>query len=367
MQLQLLLDAGLHARQVNIARRLQESRRVLGVEHTTAVAQSAAALLDEIGQDRDLTLLRGPGTVGDELIHAGTHRLLEGRAYREVAVDELPSSTGDTVLLPGSGALCRPYHEWMPRALAIAELRFERVIVLPSSVDIGEDEVRRALQDTRATVFAREAESLRQIEGLCRARAAHDCAFFFDYSPYREPGTGTLNAFRTDHEATEGELVLDDNDDISVTAGDLEQWLETIGRYAIVRTDRAHVMIAAALMGKQVEVAPCSYHKVEAIAASTLGDFPVRLIEPPRRPRAAGSSISARTSRTRDSLRAAAVPAPSIQLDGGAPRVTAVILTRDRPDLAAGAVRSVTGSTLPVRVLIVDNNSSEANGKRWPR
>jgi hypothetical protein len=25
------------------------------------------------------------------------------------------------VLLPGSGAFCRPYHEWMPRALAIAE------------------------------------------------------------------------------------------------------------------------------------------------------------------------------------------------------------------------------------------------------
>src|SRR3984885_13861575 len=119
-------------------------------------------------------MVRGIGNLGDELIRAGTHRLLASHAVREIELDSLPACQGRTLLLPGSGAWCRPFHEWMPRALAIAELRFERVIVLPSSFDPGEDSVRDALRQTRATIFAREAESLRLIDGLCRARLAHD-------------------------------------------------------------------------------------------------------------------------------------------------------------------------------------------------
>lgn len=92
-----------------------------GEEHTAGVAQSAATLLEAIGENHELTLVRGFGNLGDELIRAGTHRLLGTDVFREVHVDDLPCHGGDTVLLPGSGAFCRPYHEWMPRALAIAE------------------------------------------------------------------------------------------------------------------------------------------------------------------------------------------------------------------------------------------------------
>ncbi len=329
-----------------------------GEEHNAGVAQSAATLLEAIGENHELTLVRGFGNLGDALMRAGTHRLLGTGVFREIDVDELPCRSGDTVLLPGSGAFCRPYHEWMPRALAIAELRFDRVIVLPSSFDVGEDSVRHSLQRTSATVFAREPESLRRIEGLCRARFAHDCAFFFDFSRFSAPGEGTLNAFRTDREATDGELLLDDNRDISVTASSLDGWLAEIERHALVRTDRAHVMIAAALMGKRVEFAPSSYHKLEAIAASSLGAFPVRRIDAPRRPRAGAPPISEPDAATRARLRMAAAPCPAgDRRPDGPARVTAVILTRDRPELVAGAARSVTAATVPVRVLVIDNNS----------
>jgi hypothetical protein len=180
-------------------------------EHDAAVAASRAALLDEIGDGHDLVFIRGLGSIGDELIWAGTRNLLEEHVYREINLEELSSSSGDTALLTGSGAWCRSYHEWMPRALAIAELRFDRVIVLPSSFEVGEDAVHEALARTEATVFAREPVSLEAIAGLCRARAAHDCAFFFDFSGYRGEGTGTLDAFRTDREATEGELLVPGN------------------------------------------------------------------------------------------------------------------------------------------------------------
>lgn len=330
---------------------------VAAVNHSSAVAQSRCALLDAIGDGSELTLVTGPGNVGDQLIRAGTERLLEGHIYHEIAFDELPCRSGDTVLLPGSGAFCRAYHEWMPRALAIAELRFDRVIVLPSSFDVGEDTVRESLRRTTATVFVREPESLRRIEGLCRARPAHDCAFFFDFSGFRAPGQGTLNAFRTDREATVGELIFDRNDDISVTAASLDAWLAEIARHALVRTDRAHVMIAAAMMGKEVEFAPNSYHKLAAIAGDSLRGFPVRQIAAPRRP-ARGKRISDQAASTRSRMRAAAVPSPVLdQTAEDGVRLTAVILTHDRPDLVPGAVHSVTATNISVRVLVIDNNS----------
>ena len=42
-----------------------------------------------------------------------------------------------------------------------------------------------------------------------------------------------------------------------------------------MRTDRAHVMIAAAMLGKPVEYAASNYHKLPAIAEWSLDAFPV--------------------------------------------------------------------------------------------
>jgi hypothetical protein len=73
-----------------------------GEEHSAGVAQSAATLLEAIGEHHELTLVRGFGNLGDELMRAGTHRLLGTDVFREIDVDDLPYSRGDTVLLPGA-------------------------------------------------------------------------------------------------------------------------------------------------------------------------------------------------------------------------------------------------------------------------
>src|SRR5205823_10070645 len=116
----------------------------------------------------------------------------------------------------------------------------------------------------KALIFARENESYAQIRNLCRAELAHDAAFFFDYSPYQRRGQGTLNAFRTDPEALPLGLPPDNND-ISVTCQTLDEWLWTIARHDTIRTDRTHVTIAAALLGKRVRFRPSNYHKLPAI------------------------------------------------------------------------------------------------------
>lgn len=64
------------------------------------------------------------------------------------------------------------------------------------------------------------------------------------------------------------------NDDTSLTRLGLDHWLWTIVRRVRISTDRAHVMIAAALLGKQVEYHRNNYYKVPAIAEYSLSIFP---------------------------------------------------------------------------------------------
>ncbi len=325
-----------------------------------------------IGEAPDLVMVRGLGNLGDELIWAGTRRLLEGLVYREIGVDELPGARGDTALICGGGAFCHPFHELMPHVLAVAELRFARVIVLPSSFETSVEAVREALQHSRALVFAREQESYRQIQSLCDARLAHDCAFFFDFEPYRasRPGSGTLNAFRTDEEASGDHPPPAGNDDISLTAGSLDDWLRRIAAHEIVRTDRAHVTIAAAMLGKTVQFASSSYFKVPAIADYALREFPVeRLTWTATKAtpvRLAPSPCSPEGEAVRERLRRRAELNPPTLIErspnASSPRVTAVILSHNRPELVLGALHSLVGVTsIPVQILVIDNNSTPRN------
>jgi exopolysaccharide biosynthesis predicted pyruvyltransferase EpsI len=222
----------------------------------------------------DVTFFRHRGNIGDDLIHAGTRRLLADIPYREVGTWDMQDAHGHTALITGSGGWCVPFHHQLPAALPLIEERFERVIILPSTFDLAEPVVREALQRTKALVFARERASYEQIREVCQADIGHDCAFFFDFRPYQRRGNGRLIAYRTDGESKRTDLPAK-NYDISVACFGLDHWLWTIARHETVATDRAHVMIAAALLGKRVEYHGTNYHKVTAITEYSLQDFPV--------------------------------------------------------------------------------------------
>lgn len=239
-------------------------------------------LLALVADAPDVTFFRHRGNIGDELIHAGTRRLLADVPYREVATWDMQDAHGHTALITGSGGWCIPFHHQLPQVLPLVEERFERVIILPSTFDLAEPLVRATLQRTKALVFARERASYEQIRQVCNADIGHDCAFFFDYRPYqRDGGKGRLLAYRTDGESARAG-VPPGNNDISVACHNLDQWLWSIARHVTVATDRAHVMIASALIGKHVEYHGTNYHKVPAIAEYSLSGFPVSRIGIPQ-------------------------------------------------------------------------------------
>ncbi len=326
------------------------------------------ALLTELGLNGspDLVFVRLPGNIGHELSWAGARELLSGHPYREVGIDELPAAHGHTALIGGSGAWCGRHHQSMVDVLAVAELRFERVLVLPSSFDTSEEAVREALECTRALIFARERESHNDIQRLCQARLALDTSFFFEAQPYLRGGEGVMHAFRTDAEAVGARSLAPDNDDVSLTAGTLERWLQQISQHAVVRTDRVHVMIAAALLGKEVEFA--ADVRLSAIADYGLGELSVRRLRPsraaaPRRAQLAPAACSPQAQALRRELtaRGEAASRPAVRGDGntGTARVTAVVISHDRPELLLRSLHSLVRVTdTPVDVVVVDNNSS---------
>jgi len=235
------------------------------------------------GRGGQVVFLTAGGNVGDHLIWEGTRRLLQlaGVDYREHSLtDPEGISAGETALVCGSGGWCRSFHA-MPEWVRRIEQRTSQVIVLPSTFDPTSFAVREFLLTTTAHVVAREQASLDLIRPLCNSVSlAHDTALSFDFSPWKRiaPRFHLLRAFRVDCESGGGPIPAG-NRDVSLEFGAVEPWLNAIADYHAIHTDRAHVMIAAAMMGRTVRYRAGNYFKLPAIAAHSLNNLNVAPLE----------------------------------------------------------------------------------------
>ena len=236
------------------------------------IGKDCLYLLNELKGAPNVTLFRGKGNIGDELILAGTRRFLNNIPHCEASVSDVSTISGHTALIVGSGGWSIPYHSQFPAVLPLIEERFDRVIILPSSYDMREGIVRDSLSKTKALVFAREVQSYESIRRVCDARVSHDFSFHYCYAPYAKAGSGYLLAFREDIDSTLSRIPPGNND-ISRRCFSLDHWLWTIAGYDLIFTDRAHVMVAAACLGKRVLYRQNGYHKVLAMADYSLRNF----------------------------------------------------------------------------------------------
>lgn len=229
-------------------------------------------LLRDVGE---VSYLPSEGNAGDALISASTFAVLGTMGIRIT-----PGAM--TVLVAGGGNLV-PSYNCLERRLAGVPREGRRVIILPSTV-IGCFGLLRQFKDL--ALLAREEMTLvtARMERV-RVWGCEDAAFSYDYSRFSDPGDGVLRAFRTDVE-TAGRALPTGNLDVSVVtvegqywtprnAGPIaDQFVRTISQSAEVETDRCHVAIAAAKLGKRVRFYPGSYHKNRSIYLSSLVGFP---------------------------------------------------------------------------------------------
>ena len=238
------------------------------------------AIAHFIGQSQPLWLLSEmPGNIGDHLIWVGTERLLtlSGLSYERVPVHSLKEETQarpGTLIIPGSGALVSLWHEWLPDLIIHSSSLFERVVILPSQFDADVPVVQNALQRHNVYPFARDVDSYKKIKKFGKAALAIDPALWaMDFTPAQPTAQHnndtthckTLLALRMD----QGSLLADHgfapaagNNDISLTCGNLDEFIHAIRSANIIITDRLHVMVAAVMLGKQIEFVDPYNHKI---------------------------------------------------------------------------------------------------------
>lgn len=254
----------------------------------------ADALLDWLNahRGREVIFAANPGNAGDGFIAHATYILFRrfGINWRRVADTHLKDLRDEVVVLGGGGNLIDGlYFDTARRIEQIDEQN--DCVVFPQSV-IGFSTLFEA--HSRLIVFCREEQSycgLISKAPVVDARRAHDTTLYltegdFDSEHRHQRGSGVASVFRTDRESKLGS-VPPDNLDIS-RSWDGDFWNDVrfahaattcmaayLARYEAVETDRLHVAILAAFLGKKVCLFANSYFKNRAIFDSSLASrFP---------------------------------------------------------------------------------------------
>lgn len=270
--------------------------------------------LGELARQGEVRYCPNPGNAGDSLIAMATFQLLGETGVRYRFLDErtlVPETT--TLLYAGGGNLIheRSYSSAIIRRY---HARVRRLVVLPHTVRGNEDLL--AELGPNVEIITREETSFRHVARNVRGAGVllmDDLAFSLDVGrllgepspvlgplmrgeltrksfrrflqgslraravrPARTPGPGrTLNVFRRDGEATDVPLPPRNYDlprifeygtyNPAVCRLGAVALLRALSRFDLIRTNRLHVSVAGALLGKSVELYPNNYDKNEAV------------------------------------------------------------------------------------------------------
>jgi exopolysaccharide biosynthesis predicted pyruvyltransferase EpsI len=214
-------------------------------------------------------IVRMPGNIGDHLIWRGCCDLFERYGLAAERIDHGEALEGrhpeHSLVIPGSGALTRLWHEWLPELILVAAHHYRHVIVLPSDYDVEVAPVAEALAQPNVWAFARQPRSYAAIRRFGRAALMPDpalwCRRFHDPPP--QPPTAAaaslaplLLALRTDKGSCLGTLPYrptpDLNRDLSCCAPDLDAFLDAVASAAHIVTDRLHIAVAAVMLGRSL-------------------------------------------------------------------------------------------------------------------
>jgi exopolysaccharide biosynthesis predicted pyruvyltransferase EpsI len=254
-----------------------------------------------------------PGGAGDSIIALATYTLFKelGIDYSIVPVSQAIDPAGKIVVYGGGGNLVE-YYGTARKSIQKYHARAKKLVILPHTINANKDLLGEL--GANVDVICREAvsfEYVRKFAPGANVLLMEDLAFNLDMKnivqkilipldrqllPFQprdflmtilmllkqwsgkilECGDWkTLNAFRKDLEGTRSGFPRD-NVDLSIlfshwVASEIAAYyvthrvLRVINHYQTVRTDRLHICIAAAMLGKTVELFSNNYYKCEAV------------------------------------------------------------------------------------------------------
>jgi exopolysaccharide biosynthesis predicted pyruvyltransferase EpsI len=170
----------------------------------------------------------------------------------------------DTAILCGSGGWVSVYPDTMKIAYMLSKY-FKNVIIMPTSYGEKIDKL-----PSNMTCFVRDqGESL---ENNKTATFCHDTAFFLNAEkeqPIKEVGYH----IRTDIESSGHLSIPKNNLDISTLGTELsnpEIMFKEVAKSKIIITDRLHIAIASALLGRETYLFSSRYFKIPAIFKASI-------------------------------------------------------------------------------------------------
>lgn len=232
------------------------------------------------------------GNAGDGLIYEGAKNLFvtHGVKFTEVQdneVNRLCQVRTGTLFVYGCGGYCASYHSMTWRLTPAMMEKFETVVILPSTYECSVPVVSKWMLTLpgHVTLFCRELISFDSVKSLLKGRKNevlldHDTAFSCDWSAYKAKASHqskeVLHAFRIDTESLKKHKVYADNKDVSEHTWHGQHWklVDEVAKYKVVHTDRAHVAITAAMLGKELHMYPDNHHKLKGIYEYSLAHLP---------------------------------------------------------------------------------------------
>lgn len=242
-------------------------------------------LLDTTKPGETIQYIANPGNAGDSLIALGTLQLMDSLGLHVRLRGHKESFDKNDRIFYGGGGNFVPYYKAC-REFILRNTHVQQLVLLPHTVNEQSDVLKQI--GPNMIFFARERRSFRHLTQHMRypenARIDHDLAFAIGPTTIQSlikndwgPGSSCLHAFRTDKEAT-GIEIPPDNRDLSCickTTNNTEMLegitkssraiFEAIAPYVEVKTNRLHIAIASALLGKKTVLYKNSYFKNTAI------------------------------------------------------------------------------------------------------
>ena len=230
-----------------------------------------------------------PGNAGDSLIAKGTLCV-----FRQLNLDFKICHInnqffGDTIIYGGGGNLIDKYNDL--RNFLWRNHEHNKIIVLPHTISHCDYLLQTINQNIY--LFAREKVSHEYIKSNMKhtenAFLSDDMAFFIEDLDLHINNShiGECNAFRLDEEKTDIKIPADNKDisidlihkentfnenHINISSNNLFSYL---CKFKTINTNRLHVGIAGALLGRQVNLYPNSYYKNKAVFDFSIKDkFP---------------------------------------------------------------------------------------------